>query len=113
MAAAQRVKPSAAMPITEAIAFSWVVADQPSMIGSRIPLTMKLSGLYCATQEAGSSIRLAGKKASERNRITKTSGKIPWTTLALFERSAIAAPIEPKARAEAEVSRMIQSTAGA
>ena len=73
---------------------------------------MKLSGLYCATQEAGSSIRFAGKNASERKRITKTRGKIPCTTLALFERSAIAAPIAPNASAETAVSTTIQITAG-
>src|SRR4029077_7624010 len=110
IASAQRTNPSAPMPITDAIAFSSVVTDQPLMIGSRIPLTMKLNGLYCATQEAGSSIKLAGKKASERKRTTKTRGKIPCTTLALFDRRAIAAPIVPKARAEAEVSAMIQMT---
>ena len=42
MAPAHRTNPSAPIPSTEAIAFSCVVADQPSMIGSRIPLTMKL-----------------------------------------------------------------------
>ncbi len=55
---------------------------------------------------------MAGKKASERNRITKTRGKIPWTTLALLVRSAIAAPIAPNASAEAETSTMIQIAAG-
>ena len=53
------------------------------MIGSRIPSTMKLSGLYSAIEAAGSSIRFAGKKALERKRTTKTSGNRPWTTLAL------------------------------
>ena len=55
---------------------------------------------------------MAGKKASERNRITKTSGKIPWTTLALSVRSAIAAPIDPKVSADAEVRTTIQIAAG-
>ena len=51
IASVESVKPSAAIPITEATALSWVVADQPEMIGSRMPLTMKLSGLYWATQD--------------------------------------------------------------
>ena len=33
------------------------------MIGSRIPSTIKLSGLYLAIVDAGSSSRLTGKKA--------------------------------------------------
>ena len=56
---------------------------------------------------------MAGKKASDRNITTKTRGKIPWTTLALFERSAIAAPIEPNARLAPETRTMIQRTASA
>src|SRR3954451_18882488 len=111
-APSQSSSPKAPIPITDATALSCVVRCQPSITGSRIPLTMKLSGLYCAIQAAGSSIRFAGKNASERNRITKTSGKIPWTTLALLVRSAIAAPIDPKASADVEVRTTIQIAAG-
>ena len=50
-------------------------------------------GLYLAIACAGSRMRSAGKKAEERKRITKTSGKSPWTTDALPVRSAIAAPM--------------------
>ena len=67
--------------------------ESVEITGSRIPSTMKLSGLYSATVAAGSSIRSSGKKAEERKRITKTSGNRPWTTEALPVRSAIAAPM--------------------
>ena len=69
--------------------------------GSRTASTMNEAGLYSAIVLAGSSSSSCGKNAVERKRITKTSGNIPWTTEALPLRSAIAAPIEPKARAEA------------
>ena len=72
----------------------------PEMIGSRIPSTMKLIGLYSAIVFAGSIIRSTGKKAEETKRTTRTSGKSPWTTLALPVRRAIAAPIPPTASAE-------------
>ena len=55
--------PSAPMPITEATALSWSPSSNSPTIGSRIPSTMKLSGLYSATVAAGSSIRFAGKNA--------------------------------------------------
>ena len=73
---------------------------------------MKLSGLYLAIVAAGSSIRLAGKKAEDRNRITKTSGNRPWTTDAFPVRSATAAPIPPKATAESDTKTIITSAPG-
>ena len=75
------------------------------MIGSRIPSTMKLSGLKVAIVFAGSTISSCGKNAVERKRTTKTSGKSPWTTLALPERRAIAATMPPIASAAAPASR--------
>ena len=84
----------------------------PEMIGSRIPSTMKLSGLYSAIVFAGSIIRSCGKKAEERKRTTKTSGKSPWTTLALPVRRAIAAPIPPTAIAVAVTSTIAISAPG-
>ena len=80
-------------------------AEKLEIIGSRTPLTMKLAGLYSAIVFAGSCSRSSGKNAVERKRITKTSGNIPCTTLALPVRSAIAAPIEPKATAEPTTKR--------
>ena len=37
------------------------MAEMPEMIGSRIPSTMKLSGLYWAIVFAGSTISSSGK----------------------------------------------------
>jgi hypothetical protein len=78
------------------------------MIGCRIASTMKLSGLYSASEEEGSSIRLTGKNALERKRTTNRIGNSPWTMLALPVRSAIAATSEPKATAVAEVMKTSQ-----
>ena len=73
---------------------------------------MKLSGLYLAIVLAGSIISSWGKKAEEMKRTTRTSGKRPWTTLALPVRRAIAAPIPPTAIAAA-VTRAIARSAPA
>ena len=71
---------------------------------------MNETGLYSATVAAGSSISSIGKNAELRKRITNTSGKRPWTTDALPERSAIAAPIPPKAIAARVTNRIISRT---
>ena len=92
------------MPRIASTASSVSAASMPEMIGSRIPSTMKLSGLYSAIVFAGSIISSWGKKAEERKRTTRTSGKRPWTTLALPVRRAIAAPIPPTASAAAVTS---------
>ena len=55
---------------------------------------------------------MAGKKAEERNRITKTSGNSPCTTEAFPVRSATAAPIPPKATAESVTKTIITSAPG-
>src|SRR3954451_11615684 len=71
-------------------------AETPEMIGSRIPLAMKLSGLYGAIQLAGALSRSSGKNALETKSTTKTSGKIPWTVDALRARSASTTPSAAK-----------------
>src|SRR6478672_2564864 len=88
------------------------LASIPEIIGSRTPSAMKLSGLYWAIDLAGSIISSWGKKAEERKRTTRTSGKRPWTTLALPVRSAIAAPMPPTAIAEAVISAIASSAPG-
>ena len=53
--------------------------------------------VVAASQSAGGSAAAPrGKNALETNRMTKTSGKIPWTVEALRARSASSTPIAPK-----------------
>ena len=61
---------------------------------------MKLSGLYSAIVAAGSSIRLVGKKARRGRGSRRPAGTAPGRPTPVPVRSAIAAPIAPKATAE-------------
>ena len=67
------------------------------MIGSRRPSAIRLIGFQSAIVCAGSSSRLRGKYADERNRITNTSGKMPCATLGAPALRASAAPSAPNA----------------
>src|SRR5581483_3638506 len=82
--------PIAPTRTSDPIALPKTSHDSDEITGSRIPSTMKLSGLYRAIVAAGPVSRSWGKNAEERNRITKTSGKSPCTTEARPVRSATA-----------------------
>ena len=77
------------------------VAEQPEITGSRIPSTMKLSGLYSAIVGRRLEQQVGREEGASRGRGSRRrAGTAPAPREALPVRSAIAAPSPPKASAD-------------